>query len=86
MPRKDEANDIPSYTAKEYCEVHLSIDIMHVNGMSFLISFSKHIGLIQSYYIRKNNKQKYLDGILTMLRIYRSRHPLRVLTIEADRS
>jgi hypothetical protein len=57
---------------------------MHVNGISFLISFSKHIGLIQSYCIRKNNKQKYLDGILAMIRMYRSRHPLRVVNIEAD--
>jgi hypothetical protein len=77
LPREDEGNDIP-------CGVHLSIDIMHVNGISFLISFSKHIGMIQSYCIRKKNKQKYLDGILAMLRIYQSRHPLRVLTIKAD--
>jgi hypothetical protein len=67
MPREDEANDVRSYIAKEYCGVHLSIDVMYVNGISFLISFSKHIGLIQSYCIRKNNKQKYLDGILAML-------------------
>jgi hypothetical protein len=56
MPREDGANDVPSYIAKEYCDVHLSIDVMHVNGISFLILFSKHIGMIQSYYIRKNNK------------------------------
>jgi hypothetical protein len=62
MPREDEANDIPPLIAKEYCDVYLSLDVMHVNGISFLISFSKHIGLIQSYCIRKNNKQEYLDG------------------------
>jgi hypothetical protein len=84
MPREDESSDIPSYIAKQYCNIHLSIDVMHVNGISFLISFSKHIGLVQSYCIRKSNKQKYLDGILAMLRMYRSRHPLRVTTIEAD--
>jgi hypothetical protein len=84
MPREDEANEFPSYISKEYCDVHLSIDVMYVNGISFLISFSKHTGLIQSYCIRKNNKQKYLDGILAMLQIYGSRHPLRVLTIKAD--
>jgi hypothetical protein len=84
MPREDEANDIPPLIAKEYCDVYLSLDVMHVNGISFLISFSEHIGLIQSYCIRKNNKQKYLDGILAMIRMYRSRHPLRVVNIEAD--
>jgi hypothetical protein len=85
MPREDEANDVPPHIAKEYCDVHLSIDVIHVNGISFLlISFSKHIGLIQSYCIRKNNKAKYLDGILAMLRMHRSRHPLRVVSIEAN--
>jgi hypothetical protein len=84
MPREDEANDVPLYIAREYCDVHLSIDVMHVNGINFLISFSKHIGMIQSYCIRKKNKQTYLDGILAMLRIYQSCHLLRVLAIEAD--
>jgi hypothetical protein len=58
--------------------------VMRVNGVSFLMSFSKHIGLIQSYCIRRNNKQKYLDDILAMIRMYRIRHPLRVVQIEAD--
>jgi hypothetical protein len=84
MPREDEANDIPPLIAKEYCDVYLSLDVMHVNGISFLILFSKHIGLIQLYCIRRNNKQKYLDSILAMIRMYRSRHPLRVVKIEAD--
>jgi hypothetical protein len=85
MPREDEINDIRPYIGKEcYCDIHLSIDVMHINGISFLISISKHIGLIQTYCIRKNNKQKYLDGILAMLRMYQSRHPLGVVNIEAD--
>jgi hypothetical protein len=28
--------------------------------------------------------EKYLDGILAMLRMHRSRHPLRVVSIKAD--
>jgi hypothetical protein len=84
MPREDEIKDISPYISKEYCDVHLSIDVMFVNGITFLISFSKHICLIQAYVIRKNNKQKYLDGILAMLRMYRSRHLIRVVSIEAD--
>jgi hypothetical protein len=82
MPREDKMNDIPPMIGKEYRDIHLSIDVMFVNGITFLISFSKHICLIQSYVMRKNNK--YLDGILAMLRMYRSRHPLRVVNIEAD--
>jgi hypothetical protein len=84
MPREDETNDIPPLIAKEYCDVYLLLDVMHVNGISFLILFSKHIGLIQLYCILRNNKQKYLDGILAMIRMYRSCHPLRVIKIKAD--
>jgi hypothetical protein len=45
MPREDEITDIPPIIIKEYSEVHLSIDVMHVNGIKFLISCSKYIGL-----------------------------------------
>jgi hypothetical protein len=48
MPREDEANDVPPYITKEYCDVRLSIYVMHVNSISFLISFSKHIVLLYS--------------------------------------
>ena len=84
MPREDEMSDLPPYIDKEYRDVYLSVDVMHVNGIMFLISFSKHIGLIQTYCIRRNNKEKFLGGILSMLRLYRSRHPFRVVNIEAD--
>jgi hypothetical protein len=30
MPREDEVTDLPPSIMKEYSEVHLSIDIMHV--------------------------------------------------------
>jgi hypothetical protein len=46
MPREDEITDLSPSIMKEYSEVHLSIDTMHVNGIKFLISYSKHIGLL----------------------------------------
>jgi hypothetical protein len=46
MPREDDVSDIPPNIIKEYSNLHLSIDIMHVNGIKFLISHSKHIGLL----------------------------------------
>jgi hypothetical protein len=49
MPREDDISDIPSNIIKECSNVHLSVDIMHVNGIKFLISRSKHIGLLQTY-------------------------------------
>jgi hypothetical protein len=38
MPREDDISDIPSDIIKEYSKVHLSIDVMHINGIEFLIS------------------------------------------------
>jgi hypothetical protein len=35
MPREDDISDIPSNIVEEYSDVHLSIDIMHVNGIKF---------------------------------------------------
>jgi hypothetical protein len=69
---------------KEYSEVHLSIDIMHVNVIRFLISYSKHIGLIQTYCVRKNNREAILSGILKMIQTYKSRSVFNVVSIGAD--
>jgi hypothetical protein len=63
MPREDEVTDIPPSIIKEYSEVHLSIDVMHINGIKFLISCSKHIGLLQTYCVRKNNREAILNCI-----------------------
>ena len=84
MPREDEISDIPSSIIKEYSEVHLSIDIMHVNGIKFLISHSKHIGLLQTYCVRKDNREAILSCILKMTQTYKSRSVFNVATIEAD--
>jgi hypothetical protein len=84
MPREDEISDIPSNIIKEYSNVHLSIDVMHVNGIKFLISYSKHIGLIQTYCVRKNNRETILECILKMIQSYKSRSVFNVVTIEAD--
>jgi hypothetical protein len=84
MPREDEISDLPPNIIKEYTDVHLSIDVMHVNGIRFLISYSKHIGLLQTYCVRKNNRETILDCISMMMKTYRSRNIFRVVTIEAD--
>jgi hypothetical protein len=57
---------------------------MHVNGIKFLISYSKHIGLLQTYCVRKNNRESILECILKMMQTYKSRSVFTVVTIEAD--
>jgi hypothetical protein len=84
MPREDEIIDIPPIIMKEYSEVHLSIDTMHVNGIKFLISHSKDIGLLQKYCIRKNNRDTILACILKMIQTYKCRSVFTVVSIEAD--
>jgi hypothetical protein len=37
MPREDDVSDIPPSIIKEYSNVPLSINVMHVNGIKFLI-------------------------------------------------
>jgi hypothetical protein len=84
MPREDDISDIPSNITRDYSKVHLSIDVMHVNGIKFLISHSKHIGLLQIYCVRKNIREAILECILKMIQTYKSRGIFAVFTIEAD--
>jgi hypothetical protein len=84
MPREDEITDLPLSIIKEYSKIHLSIDVMHVNGIKFLISYSKHIGLLQTYCVRKNNRESILECILKMIQSYKSRSVFTVVSIEAD--
>jgi hypothetical protein len=84
MPREDEITELPSNIVNEYANIHLSIDVMHVNGIKFLISYSKHIGLLQTYCVRKNNRTSMLECILKMIQTYKSRSVFTVATIEAD--
>ena len=55
MPNPDEVRDIPQHIVKNYSKVSLYIDVMHVNGIMFLLGISMHIGLIQCVCIRKKN-------------------------------
>ena len=59
---------------------------MHVNGLMFLMSVSKHIGLVQCICIRKKNCEKFLEAILVMFRVYRARVVFEVVSIGADKA
>ena len=66
VPNPDEIHDVPEHITKNYSKVSLYIDVMHVNGLMFLMSVSKHIGLVQCVCIRKKNREKFLEAILLM--------------------
>ena len=59
---------------------------MHVNGLMFLMSVSKHIGLVQCICIRKKNREKFLEAILLMIRVYRARGVFEVVSIGANKA
>ena len=84
LPKEDEMLDLPDYICKDYWQIHLGIDVIHVNGIMFLVGISKHIGLIQTICIRKKNKDKYLEAILKMLQTYRLRGVFQVNSLTAD--
>ena len=86
MPNLDEITDLPKHIVKHYSQVNLYIDIMHVNGIMFLVGVSKHIGLIQCVCIWKKNREKFFEAILAMIREYRSRSVFNVVTVGADKA
>ena len=70
MPNPNEVGDVPQHIAKNYSKVSLYIDVMHVNGIMFLVGVSRHISLVQCVCIRKKNREKFLHAILLMIREY----------------
>ena len=84
MPNPDKVRDVPQHIAKNYSKVSLYIDVMHVNGIIFLLGASKHIGLIWCVCIKKKNREKFLEAILIMIREYRARGMFEVVSIGAN--
>ena len=83
MERDDKQLDLDPAILKEYNDIHLSIDVMHVNVIMFLLSFWKHIGLLHVHCMRKKNRKGFLDTISRIISSYRKRG-FNVKTIEAD--
>ena len=86
VPNPDEVRDVPQYIVKNYSRVSLCIDVMHVNGIIFLVVVSKHIGLVQCVCIRKKNREKFLHAILLVIREYHSRGIFDVVSVGADKA
>ena len=87
MPNPDEARDVPQYTVKNYPKVSLYIDVMHVNGIMFLVGVSRHIGLVvQCVCIRKKNREKFLHAIFLMIHKYCSQGIFDVVSIGTDKA
>ena len=68
LPKEDEMRDLPDSICEDYSQIHLGVDVFHVNGIMFMIGISRHIGLIQCICIRKKTQANYLDAFGQMLR------------------
>ena len=86
MPNPDEVRDVLEHIVKNYSKVSLYIDVMHINGIMFLKSVFKHIGLVQCICIRQKNCEKFLHAILLMIRVYCARGVFEVVSIGVDKA
>ena len=85
MPREDQILGVPPSILKHYGEVTVGIDVMHINGVAFLINISKHIKFIQCICIRNKSDVMYVAAVKKMDNIYKLRG-FKITTMYADRA
>jgi hypothetical protein len=85
MPREDQILGVPPSILKHYGEVTVGMDVMHVNGVAFLINVSKHIKFIQCICIRNKSDDMSIAAITKMDNIYKLRG-FKITTMYADRA
>ena len=73
MAREDEEWELPPSVKEKLKSIVLSIDVMHVNGIPFLLSKSHHIGYYQVIPMRKKNAECVKDAINRMKAEYATR-------------
>ena len=85
LPREDATTGIPPAIIERFKEgITLSIDIMHVNKVSFLVSKSYHLNYYQCIPIQKKGKKYILTAIEQMCNEYKQRGAFKVTQIEGD--
>jgi hypothetical protein len=85
MPREDQILGVPPSVLEHYSKVTVGIDVMHVNGMPYLINTAKHLKFIQCICIRNKSDAIYVAAIKRMDSIYKLRG-FKITTMYADRA
>ena len=75
--------EIPEHLIREYGEVTLFVDIMHVNGLAFLVSTAKHLGFIQCICIRTAHEERIINTIKNFANVYQLKG-FKVTTVHGD--
>ena len=85
LPREDAAIEIPPAIIDQFKKnITLSIDIMHVNKVSFLVLKSYHLNYFQCVPIQKKGKEYILTAIEQMCNEYKQRGIFKVTQIEGN--
>jgi hypothetical protein len=85
MPREDQIIGVSPSIIEHYSEVTVGIDVIHVNGVAFLINISKHIKFIQCICIRNKSDNMFVVAIRKMDNVYKLRG-FKIKTLYADRA
>ena len=85
LPREDASIEISPAIIERFKEgITLSINIMHVNKVSFLVLRSYHLNYYQCIPIRKKGKEYILKAIEEMCNEYKQRGAFKVTQTEGN--
>ena len=73
LPREDEVLPLPKYIMNKLENITLAIDVMHVNGVAFLVSKSIHIRYYQAIPLSMKDKDNIWDALKFMMSEYSQR-------------
>jgi hypothetical protein len=76
---------VPLSILKHYSKVTVGMDVMHVNGVTYLINISKHIKFLQVICIRNKFDDMIIEAVKRMDNIYK-RRGFKITSIYADRA
>ena len=84
MPSKEKIIEVPEEVLEFYKHVTVGIDILHVNGIPFILAISKHLNFIQCSGLSSQTDQHFLSQITKFDRVYQVRG-FKIKQIYADR-
>ena len=87
MPNSKDIVKLPQHILDNYTKTSPYIDVIHINGIMFMVNASKYIGLIQCVCICNKHRNNFFEAILSMLQhTHRARRIFTVTTIGADKA
>ena len=76
-------SEVPTEVLKHYKEIHLDIDVMYINKISFLVAVSKSIGMIHCMPVMNKDNKRVSDALTSIISQYNGRG-FKVSTIHGN--